>query len=80
MSYQNGTHINLINKDYIMAQVRVGIGSLLSVNIGAVVYGQLNGTTLMRQSPSNKYKVFMDSLKCYKISNYQIIKLSTMHF
>jgi len=27
MRYQNGTHINLINKDYIMAQVKGGIGS-----------------------------------------------------
>jgi len=32
MRYQFGTHLNLINKDYIMAQVNDGIGSFLFGN------------------------------------------------
>jgi len=52
MRYQNGTHINLINKDYIMAQVKGGIGSFLSGKLDGVVYVQLNGTTHTRQAPT----------------------------
>ena len=60
MRYQFCTHINLINTDYIMAQVKGGIGSYLSGKMDGVVYVQLNGTTYtsnVRKRTKNSWKL-----------------------